>query len=153
MKLFDLISSDLDFAYPQKSRLRKAGALLTNPSIRAVILIRLVQRAPRPFFWIFRNLLVVLHSIDVGPDIRIGPCLSLPHPVGIVIGNGVVIGERCRIFQNVTLGRTNEGYPVLGDDVTIYPNAVVVGDLQIESGRRIRACSFVAPGFPKSQDE
>jgi serine O-acetyltransferase len=153
MNLINLCASDLDFAYPQGSRWRKLGALIINPSIRAAVLIRLVQRSPRGLFWLFRNLLITFHSIDVGPDIRVGPRLSLPHPIGIVIGNGVVIGEGCRIFQNVTIGRTNEGYPVLGDNVTVYPNSVVVGELEIEAGRRIRAGSFLAPAHQKSRHE
>jgi len=33
---------------------------------------------------------------------RIGPALRLPHPVGIVIRDGVRVGSRMTIFQNVT---------------------------------------------------
>src|SRR5471032_2390774 len=53
--------------------------------------------------------LIQAHSIrstgaDISPASKIGFGLLLPHPVGIVIGGGVVVGENCTIFQNVTCG-------------------------------------------------
>ncbi len=70
----------------------------------------------------------------ISPKAKIGENLTLPHPVGIVIGEGVEIGDNVTIYQNVTLGRKNKDiaeYPKIGNNVTIYCNSVVVGDISI----------------------
>lgn len=139
--LLALIKSDLDISYP--GTFRGLAATIYNPSIRAQILLRLAQRSPAWLFWIPRNLLITFHSIDVGRGFEIGRGVSLPHPVSIVIGGGVSIGEGCRIFQGVTLGQAKGAYPIINDNVTIYPNAVVVGAVEVKEGARIRAGSFI----------
>jgi UDP-3-O-[3-hydroxymyristoyl] glucosamine N-acyltransferase len=50
---------------------------------------------------------------------RIGPETSI-YPLAVV-GEGTVLGARCRIHSGVVLGR----FCRLGDDVTVYPNAVL----------------------------
>lgn len=65
---------------------------------------------------------------------QIGKNLILPHPIGIVIGAEVKIGDNVTIYQNVTLGRKNKDiaeYPTIGNNVTIYCNSVLVGDISI----------------------
>lgn len=64
----------------------------------------------------------------------IGRNIKFPHPIGIVIGAGVQIEDNVTIYQNVTLGRKNKDiaeYPKIGNNVTIYSNSVVVGDISI----------------------
>jgi serine O-acetyltransferase len=85
---------------------------------------------------------------------RIGVGLKLPHPVGIVIGQGVIIGARCTIYQHVTLGGRRIGdwragaYPVVGDDVTIFAGAVVVGEVNIGDRATIGANAAVLESIP-----
>ncbi|MCU0731256.1 MAG: serine acetyltransferase [Hyphomonas sp.] len=85
---------------------------------------------------------------------QIAPDLTLPHPVGIVIGTGVQIGHGCTIFQNVTLGaaRLGEGrlnlYPTLEDGVTVFAGAVIVGPVRIGAGATIGANSVVLHDVP-----
>jgi serine O-acetyltransferase len=82
----------------------------------------------------------------------IGPGLVMPHPTAIVIGDGCRVGENARIYQSVTLGRGGRdgGYPVLEDDVTVYPGAVIAGGIRIGRGAVIGANTVVvrnvAPG-------
>jgi len=73
---------------------------------------------------------------------RIGSGLRLPHPVGIVISEECEIGDGVVIFQNVTLGRRKAdvpGAPRLGNRVTLYAGAVVVGDITLGDGATIGA--------------
>lgn len=73
----------------------------------------------------------------------------LPHPTGIVIAGGVDIGENVRISQNVTLGkRSGEGYPKIEDNVEIYANAVVIGDITIGKNSVIGAHATVIDDVP-----
>ncbi len=94
---------------------------------------------------------------------EIGPGLALPHPVGIVIGEGAVIGSSATIYQHVTVGRARRDqpeYPQIGNNVTLYSGAVVagramvcdhttiganavVGNLEVGVGERILAARSV----------
>lgn len=79
---------------------------------------------------------------------RIGTGFFLPHPYGVVIGEGAVIGENVQIFQNVTIGQKNGKYPVIGNNCIIYPNAVVIGDIRIGDNCIIGAGSVVLNSVP-----
>lgn len=80
--------------------------------------------------------------------------LRLPHPVGIVVGRGVRLGERVTIFQNVTIGAARIGdwrddsYPSIGDDTVIFAGAVIVGEIKIGSKCVIGANAVVTSDVP-----
>ncbi|SKC18437.1 serine O-acetyltransferase [Dyadobacter psychrophilus] len=77
-----------------------------------------------------------------------------PHPVGIVLGKKVKLGKNCIIYQNVTIGtkETKEfltaAYPVLENNVTIFANSVIFGDITIGSNSIIGAGSVVFENVP-----
>jgi serine O-acetyltransferase len=75
---------------------------------------------------------------------NIGPGMSLPHPIGIVVGEGVNIGPRARLYQNVTIGKMNSGYPTLGSDCVAHPGAVIAGGIEIGDHCTIGALSYVS---------
>lgn len=56
-----------------------------------------------------------------------GPGLSLVHPGPIWVHYKARIGANCRIYQGVTIGEARGKVPVIGDDVWIYPLAMVLG--------------------------
>ncbi|WP_210802609.1 serine O-acetyltransferase [Ideonella aquatica] len=74
---------------------------------------------------------------------------KFPHPVAIVIGDGVVLGQGVTIYQGVTLGGARLGdyaegnYPVIGSNVTIFAGAIVVGRVNIGDGVTIGANAVV----------
>lgn len=72
--------------------------------------------------------------------------VKFPHPLGIVIGDGVKIGKNVTIYQNVTIGRKSVEiveYPTICDNVTIYCNSVILGNIVIGDGATIGAGSIV----------
>lgn len=75
-----------------------------------------------------------------------------PHPIGIVIGDGTVLGQRVRIYQHVSIGRGAHddvaSYPTLGDDVWVYPGAVVSGAIRIGHRAIISANATVTCDVP-----
>lgn len=77
-----------------------------------------------------------------------------PHPIGIVIGIGVQIGEKCTVYQNVTIGsKTQEDadqlkYPKIGNHVIIGSHAVIIGDITIGDNVIIGASTFVNHNIP-----
>ncbi len=83
-------------------------------------------------------------SCHISYEATIGKFLNLPHPVGIVIGKGVIIRDEVTIYQNCTLGQKNEtDYPLLQENCTIYPGSIVVGNISIGRSAVVGANSFV----------
>lgn len=81
---------------------------------------------------------------------------SFVHPVGIVIHPETKLGKNCTIYQNVTLGSgkynpyTQSYFPVIGDNVIIYANAVVAGGVTIGDNAVIGAGSVVINDIPSN---
>ena len=70
------------------------------------------------------------------------------NALGIVVSREVSIGANCKIYQHVTLGAGNNGYPEIADNVTIYANCVIVGKIKIGENSVIGAGSFVNRDIP-----
>lgn len=75
---------------------------------------------------------------------ELGPGLYLPHPTGMVIGDGVKVGPGSTLFQNITLGTGRDGYPALGAGVIVYAGAVIVGGISLGDNARVGANAFVS---------
>ena len=71
---------------PRRRRIAFLPRLLTNPSLHAVLLLRLANASPRFTWWFWRQVLVSKHAMDWTGPFEIGPGLRLPHPVGVVMG-------------------------------------------------------------------
>ncbi|WP_370130637.1 serine O-acetyltransferase [Bradyrhizobium yuanmingense] len=87
----------------------------------------------------------------ISSDASLGARLHFPHPVGIVIGEGVKVGNGCTIYQCTTLGRnklTDKSYPTVGDDVVLYAGAVVIGEVKLGNGSVVGANSVVLSDVP-----
>ena len=76
-------------------------------------------------------------GIDIHPGAEIGESFFIDHGTGVVIGETAVIGNRVKIYQNVTLGALSprkgqslsgkKRHPTLQDDVTVYSGASILG--------------------------
>lgn len=82
---------------------------------------------------------------------------TTPHGLmGICISKNASIGEHCTIFQNVTIGSNtfsdskNAGSPIIGDDVFIGANAVIIGNIHVREGTRIGAGCTVFESIPEN---
>jgi serine acetyltransferase len=77
---------------------------------------------------------------------RIHGGLSLPHPSGISIGPGVVIGPNAWIFQNVVIAGspTKPGMPVIGSNAAIFTGAVITGPAKLGDHVFVGANAVVA---------
>ncbi|MFA5365916.1 MAG: serine acetyltransferase [Candidatus Bathyarchaeia archaeon] len=86
-------------------------------------------------------------SLQMGYTIPInvfGAGLSIAHRGAIVVNSAVKAGVNCRIHQGVTIGSgIDDGVPVIGDNVWIGPNAVVVGKIRVADGVAIGANSYL----------
>lgn len=77
---------------------------------------------------------------------------DLPHGLkGIVISHYAKFGKKVRIFQNVTIGndeRDISNAPTIGDHVTIYPGAVIIGKIKVGNNTIIGANAIVVEDIP-----
>lgn len=137
-------SEDAAFHYSPRTAPRSVLRRIANPSLAAALLFR-IAASERPLTrFLARWLLLTTFSCDVSPGARFAGPIDLPHPVGIVIGKGASFGSRVRLFQNVTVGSSRRGeYPNLGNDVTVYSNAVIAGRVTISDHAVIGANATV----------
>lgn len=94
-----------------------------------------------------------LLSCDITFDIAelVSRRVRLPHPVGVVMGKGVLLGYDCVIYQNVTIGARSPvkgGYPTLGDRVTVFPGAIIIGPIHIGDDAVVGAGAVVFDSVP-----
>lgn len=100
-------------------------------------------------------------GIDINPGATIGEYFFIDHGTGVVIGETTVIGDHVKIYQGVTLGAlsTRAGqrlagkkrHPTLGDNVTVYSNASILGgETVIGSGSVISGSAFVTESVPEN---
>lgn len=100
-----------------------------------------------------RNNLIKKYGVTVGLKTRAASSILFPHPKNITLGEEVIIGEKCVIYQNVTIGKKQlfeEGYPHIGDNVIIYSGAVIIGNITIGNNVTIGANSVVTMSVPSN---
>lgn len=138
-------------------------AQLVDAGSHAVWLYRLSQwfeqRKARPWRWLAYltyRLNLLCTGADIPPTVVIGKNFRVPHPVGVVIGRKAVIGDHVKIMSGVVLGsRSAHGavsddlYPLVGDNVFIGPNSVVLGAITIGDFSTIGACAVVTRSVEK----
>lgn len=125
------------------------------PSRSLLAAIRQYQHAIGPLAPLSRRIAIERHrlwSIISGADIpvncQIGGGLMLPHPNGVVIAPDANIGINCIIFQQVTIGTADGGYPTIGDNVLIGAGAKILGPVRIGDGAKIGANAVVLHDVP-----
>tara|TARA_B100000029_G_scaffold227546_1_gene225335 strand:- start:850 stop:1587 length:738 start_codon:yes stop_codon:yes gene_type:complete len=88
-----------------------------------------------------------LTGIEIHPGARIGKGVFIDHGMGVVIGETAEIGNRCLLYQGVTLGGTGKEsgkrHPTLAENVVIGAGAKVLGAIQVGANTRIGAGSVV----------
>ncbi len=91
----------------------------------------------------------VMTASDIQPGAQLGEGVRLPHPTGVVIHRNAVVGPRCMLMQQVTLGQLADGAaPVLGADVYVGAGARILGGVTIGDGARIGANAVVLKDVP-----
>ena len=88
-----------------------------------------------------------LTGVEIHPGAKIGQEVFIDHGMGVVIGETSEIGDRCLLYQGVTLGGTGkEGgkrHPTLANNVVVGAGAKVLGGICVGANTRIGAGSVV----------
>ena len=91
-------------------------------------------------------------GVEIHPGATIGKRLFIDHGMGIVIGETCRIGNNVTIYQGVTLGGTGKErgkrHPDIGDNVLIAGGAKVLGNIEVGSNVNIGANSVVLKDVP-----
>ena len=132
------------------NNLQNIQRVFTNYDYRVQKMVNLVamQNNRGVLAGLLRRRLRVKNNISISSDCILGKKMRLPHSFNIVFGKDCVIGDNCTIYNNVTFGQNRGKYPVIKDNVIIYPNTTVIGGITIGSNCVIGANSLVRSSFP-----
>jgi serine O-acetyltransferase len=102
-------------------------------------------------------------GIDIHPGAKIGKNFFIDHGTGVVIGETTVVGENVKIYQGVTLGalsfpkdergkiiKGGKRHPTIEDNVVIYAEATILGDVVIGKGAVISGNVWIKESVPPS---
>ena len=123
------------------------------PGFQAIMMHRLCHtlwRSHLPLKLIARSISHVgriLTGIEIHPGAKIGRGVFIDHGMGVVIGETARIGDKCLLYQGVTLGGTGKEigkrHPTLEKNVVVGAGAKVLGNINIGTNTRIGAGSVV----------
>jgi len=92
-------------------------------------------------------------GIDIHPGATIDDGFFIDHGTGVVIGETTIIGKNVKVYQGVTLGalstrggqawRGSKRHPTIGNEVTIYGGAIILGAINIGDGCTIGGSVFL----------
>ena len=89
----------------------------------------------------------LLTGIEIHPGAKIGKGVFIDHGMGVVIGETSEIGNRCLLYQGVTLGGTGKDFgkrhPTLEENVVVGAGAKILGAIHVGTNTRIGAGSVV----------
>jgi len=100
-------------------------------------------------------------GIDIHPGAKIGKSFFIDHGTGVVIGETTVIGDNVKIYQGATLGalsfpkdergriiKGGKRHPTIEDNVTIYAEATILGNVVIGKGAIIGGNVWIRESVP-----
>ena len=150
--MFKLIKSDFKIIKERDPAARGfLEIVLCYPGFQALVLHRISNKLwkyklpllPR----VLSQLTRTLTGIEIHPGAKIGKGVFIDHGMGVVIGETSEIGDRCLLYQGVTLGGTGKDsgkrHPTLQENVVVGAGAKVLGAIKIGSNTRIGAGSVV----------
>ena len=152
--MFKQIQADLALIKERDPAARGiAEILLCYPGFQAITLHRLSHRmwqSHLPLKLLARIVSQIsrgLTGIEIHPGARIGYGVFIDHGMGVVIGETAEVGDRCLLYQGVTLGGTGKEngkrHPTVANNVVIGAGAKILGAITIGSNTRVGAGSVV----------
>jgi serine O-acetyltransferase len=150
--LIDMLDGDVEAAYLGDPAATGTDEIIAcYPGFRAILTHRIAHEIHSLEVPLLPRVLSEhAHSetgIDIHPGADIGRNFFIDHGTGVVIGETSTIGDNVKIYQGVTLGALSfptdeEGnlkrgfkrHPNIEDDVIIYSNASILGNITVGKG-------------------
>lgn len=144
------------YRYYGKCNLTLRERLKMPPDLRFIKYFRKIQYKKSLFcltYFLFKHYQKKYH-IQISKKTKIGDGLFLGHYGRIIVNPNAIIGKNCNIATGVTIGQENrgkrKGAPIIGDEVWIGTNAVIVGNIKIGNNVLIAPNSFVNCDIPNN---
>lgn len=140
------LEKDLEFFYDSDPAVdSKEEIIYAYPGFKAILIYRIAHIIySMGHGFEARVMSEIAHSktgIDINPGATIGSPFFIDHGTGVVIGETAIVGDRVKIYQGVTLGalslskghllKGKKRHPTIGNEVTIYSGASILGDITI----------------------
>jgi serine O-acetyltransferase len=144
---------ELAAAARREAERRDALHMMTTDAYWLLALFRLRQAARRLRIPLANRILrlvqMMFGGVELGNEVRLGPGVYFIHSLGTVVGGNATVGARVRFMGNNTVGTASDnGYPVIEDDVEIGAGARVLGPVRIGAGAVIGANAVVLSDIP-----
>lgn len=158
----------MSYTIIQKDFYRESGKWLStfqiwkkclNPNLHFIYVFRKTQKYNKtPVLGLYWRIVLrhfqIKYGFQIYPETEIGEGFYLGHWGSLVINPKAKIGRNCNIAQGVTIGQQNrgknEGYPVIGDEVWIGANAVIVGNVNIGNNVLVAPNAYVNFDVPEN---
>jgi serine O-acetyltransferase len=160
----ELLQTDAEAAYSgDPAALSKDEVIVAYPFMEAVAVQRLAHELYKLEVALIPRIMTewahTRSGIDIHPGARIGSHFFIDHGTGTVIGETCEIGNRVKMYHNVSLvakslaaGQALKGvkrHPTVEDNVTIYAGATIIGgETVIGAGSTIGANVFLMHSVP-----
>ena len=163
----ELLKHDVEAALAGDPSVRmQEEIILSFPFLEAIAIQRLANRLYKEGAPIVPRMMTewahARTGIDIHPGASIGTHFFIDHGTGVVIGETCKIGNNVKLYHGVTLGarsfakdesgqivRGTKRHPDVEDNVTIYPNSTILGgETTIGEGSTIGANVFLMHSIP-----
>lgn len=156
----------MSYSILQKDFYRESGKYLSHfqmlkkcfsPNLHYIYWLRNTQKHSKSsligkFYRLILRHYQIKYGFQIYAETEIGEGLYLGHWGALVINPKAKIGKNCNIAQGVTIAQANrgknEGVPVIGNEVWIGPNAVIVGNITIGNNVLIAPNAYVNMDVP-----
>jgi len=125
--------------------------VISYPGLKAIAIHRIAHELYKKSVPLIPRMMnEIAHSrtgIDIHPGAEIDKGFFIDHGTGVVIGETTIIGKNVKLYQGVTLGalsftvdengniiKGGKRHPTIEDDVVIYAEATILGDVSIGKG-------------------
>ena len=160
------LHTDVIAAYNGDPAAKSFGEVIfCYPSIRAISNYRIAHALLKLGVPLIPRIITEMaHSetgIDIHPGATIGDYFTIDHGTGVVIGETAVIGRNVKMYQGVTLGAKSfpldengnpikgiDRHPHIGNDVIIYANSTILGNIMVGDGAVIGGNLWIDADVP-----
>ena len=157
----DLIKTDIDFILEKDPALanKEPVEVFLYKSLPLTFLHRIAHRIYKQGDTTSARLLSEvtreITGAEIHPGVSIGHSIFIDHPVGLIAGESTSIGNRFHGHGQVILGSDginngNKRHPTIGNNVTIWPKAAILGAKTIGDNVIIGASAVITEDVPSN---
>ena len=117
---------------------------------------KLIKIIGFPIRILYRLIIEWVLGVEIPDTTRIGFGLKIHHGIGLVINPEVIIGNNVVLRHNTTIGHVIDlegnclGSPIIGNNVDVGANVVIIGNIIVGNNVIIGAGSVVVKSIPSN---